>query len=377
MKVIVCPDSFKGSLSAVNAANAIEAGLKKASEYMEVEKIPMADGGEGTVEALVMAAGGTIIPCEVTGPLGDRISSFYGVLNDGKTAVIEMAAASGLTLVPLEKRNPMVTTTFGTGELIRIAAEQGCKKILIGIGGSATNDGGMGMAQALGVNFYDRNGNKLGTGAKELTHIADIDMSSIYDTLRNIEIQVACDVTNTLCGSNGASFIYAHQKGATPDMIIELDEGLSKYADVIAKKLSVNIKDIPGSGAAGGLGGGLMAFLNAKLTSGIDFMIDASKMKEKVKKADLVITGEGQTDKQTSFGKVPIGIAKIAAGYGTPVICLSGSLGDGYEDVYRYGITGIFSIINRPMALPEAMDNAALLLEQSARSIGRMYLNLK
>jgi glycerate kinase len=371
-KIIAAPDSFKGSLSAVEAANAIESGLKKANDKFDVIKIPMADGGEGTVEAMVMAAGGEIVQCDVIGPLGDKVQGFYGIIGDGSTVVIEMAAASGITLVPENRRNPLYTTSYGTGELIKIAAARRPSKIIIGIGGSATNDGGMGMAQALGVKFFDRNGKLLGLGGKELLDIADICMDDMDQSLKGIDIQVACDVTNPLCGEYGASAVFGPQKGATPEMVKLLDKGLNNFADIIQKKLNKNILDIPGSGASGGLGAGLMAFLDARLMRGIEIVIDAVNMKEKIESASLVITGEGRTDSQTAFGKVPVGIAKIATEKKVPVICLSGSLGKGYEAVYELGITSAFSILDRPMLLSEAITGAAGLLEESSYSLGRL-----
>jgi glycerate kinase len=371
MKIIVAPDSFKGSLSAVNAAHFIEAGIKNAESEIEVIKIPMADGGEGTVEAVITAVGGEIRHCAVTGPLGNEVDSFYGILSDGKTAIIEMAAASGLTLVPQELRNPMITTSYGTGELIKKAVEAGCSRLIIGIGGSSTNDGGMGMAQALGVRFFDDRGNELGMGGLQLNKIFRIDISNMLD-FTNVEVTVACDVKNPLCGPEGASAVFGPQKGATDEMVTELDNGLRNFADKIRETSGKSITNIPGSGAAGGMGGGLVAFLDAFLQPGINIMKDLLKLEAQIKNADLVITGEGRTDSQTLYGKVPFGIAQIAKQYGIPVICISGSIGSKVDQLYDYGITGIFSIIDQPMSLSDAMDNAGPMLQNTTGNIIRM-----
>jgi glycerate kinase len=373
MKIIVAPDSFKGSLSAVEAANAVEKGIMNAAGDARVSKVPMADGGEGTVEALLASAGGNIEHVEVIGPLGEPVNSFYGILGDGRTGVVEMAAASGLPLVPAEKRNPMNTTSYGTGELIKKAVESGCTRIIAGIGGSATNDGGMGMLQALGVKFLDSSGRVLGYGAKELAKIHAIDCSGLYDGLRKVEIIVACDVTNPLCGPNGASYVFGPQKGATPEMAEQLDRGLENYAEKIHRFLGKDIRDLPGAGAAGGMGGGMVAFLGAVLKPGILIMTEAAGLEEKIRDADLVITGEGRTDFQTAYGKVPVGISRLAKKYGVPVICLSGGLGQGTEALYQEGITGLFSIADGPMSLEEAMKNTNGLLAKAAENLIRLW----
>lgn len=374
MKILIAPDSFKGSITASEACNAIERGIKKVSGKINTVKIPMADGGEGTVESLVISTNGKIYYKKVTGPLGKKVKAFYGILGDKKTAVIEMAAASGLTLIPLIKRNPLFTTTYGTGELIKQAVDDGCKKIIIGIGGSATNDGGMGALQALGVNFFDINCNKLGYGGKELININKIDTTGIYKKLYDVELTITCDVTNTLFGPKGAAYIYAPQKGATKDIVKMLDSGLRNYSDKIKKFLNKDISLIPGSGAAGGLGAGLIAFFNAKLESGIKTVLEISGFEEKLKNTDLVITGEGKTDHQTLYGKAPAGIAKIAKKYNIPVICLSGSLDEDIEKLYDEGITAFFSITNGPMELQDAMQNCKTLLESASENIIRLKL---
>jgi glycerate kinase len=373
VKIVIAPDSFKGSAAAPEAANAIEKGVLKAVPGAEIIKVPMADGGEGTVEAMITAAGGEIRQVEVTGPLGDKVPAFYGILYDGKTGVVEMAAASGLPLVPKEKRNPMLATSFGTGELIKMALEAGCRRLVIGIGGSATNDGGMGMLQALGVKFLDAGGAELGFGGGELERLASIDCSNLYAGLKDAEILAACDVTNPLCGPHGASHVFGPQKGATLEMVERLDKGLENFANRIKDTLGKDIMNMPGTGAAGGMGAGLVAFLGAVLKRGMEIMTEIAGIEKKVEWCDLVITGEGNTDFQTAFGKVPVGISRIGKKYGKPVICLSGGLGEGVETLYEEGITALFSIANKPMSLEMAMKNAGDLLTSAAENIIRLY----
>ncbi|MCR4429932.1 MAG: glycerate kinase [Tepidanaerobacteraceae bacterium] len=397
MKIIIAPDSFKGSLTALQAAEAIERGVKRAlkdkketqnftenmiyngglpdSDFkcdVEIIKIPMADGGEGTVEALITTLGGKTVTTRTLDPLGREIDSFFGILPDG-TAIIEMAAASGLNLIKPGERNPLKTTTYGTGQLIKTALDKGCRKIIIGIGGSATNDGGVGMAQALGVRFLDKQGKEIGFGGGELARIEHIDISDLDSRVKAAQFIVASDVKNVLYGPDGASAVYGPQKGATPEMVDILDKNLKHLADVIKMELGKDISQIPGSGAAGGLGAALMAFLDADMKPGIDIIMDLSDFPEKVKGADLVITGEGSTDFQTMFGKVPFGVAHVAKKYGKPVICISGSLGKGYEKLYDAGITALFSIVNKPMALEEAMEKGGELLEQISENVFRIY----
>jgi len=377
MKIVVAPDSFKGSLSSVRAADAIEKGIQGAAQYynkpVEVIKVPMADGGEGTVEAIMTVNKGEIINTRVLDPLGREIDSFFGILPDN-TAVIEMAAASGINLLSEQERNPMKTTSYGTGQLIKKALDCGCKRIIVGIGGSATNDGGVGMAQALGVSFLDKEGNQIGFGGGELSKIDRIDVTSLDSRIKDTVIIVASDVKNPLCGPNGASSVYGPQKGATHEMVKVLDRNLKHLAEVIRKQLEVDVLDVPGSGAAGGLGAGLIAFLGARFYLGIKLVMELVQFEEKIKMADLVITGEGSTDYQTLFGKVPFGIAKIAKQYNKPVLCISGSLGKGYEQLYSEGIDAFFSIVNRPMSLEEAMNNAATLLEQVSKNAIKTFL---
>ena len=377
MRIVVAPDSFKGSLSSIQAANAIEKGIIGAAqtcrEPVEVIKVPIADGGEGTVEAIITANKGEIVKTRVLDPLGREIDSFFGILPDN-SAVIEMAAASGLNLLGDDERNPMKTTTYGTGQLIKEALDYGCKRIIIGIGGSATNDGGVGMAQALGVSFLDEEGNQIAFGGGELSKISKIDVSLLDPRIKDTVITIASDVKNPLCGPNGASAVYGPQKGATPEMVETLDRNLKHLAKTIHEQLNIDILNVPGSGAAGGLGAGLMAFLGAKFCLGIKLVTELARLEEKIQRADLVVTGEGSTDYQTLFGKVPHGIADTAKKYSKPVICISGSLGKGYEQLYNEGIDAFFSIVNRPMSLEEAMNNAEVLLEQTAKNVIKVYL---
>jgi glycerate 2-kinase len=369
MKVIIAPDSFKESLSALEVANAIEKGFRDIFPEAEYVKIPMADGGEGTVQSLVDATGGRIVKTEVTGPLGDRVKAFFGVLGDGKTAVIEMAAASGLHLVPSEKRNPLVTTTRGTGELILSALNEGAEHIIIGIGGSATNDGGAGMIQALGGRLLDRHGQEIGLGGGSLSELADIDLSGLDVRLKHVKIEVACDVDNPLTGPKGASAVFGPQKGAMPEMVATLDKNLQHYADVIERVLGKQVKDIPGAGAAGGLGAGLLAFLEAELKRGVEIVLETVKFHERIQDASLVITGEGRIDGQTIFGKTPIGVAKAAKRYNIPVIAIAGSLSDDSNVVLSHGIDALYSIVPGIIPLEKAMANAEYYIAKTARNI--------
>lgn len=376
IEIVIAPDSFKGSLTAVAAADAMERGILKAAAKsgvkVNIKKVPMADGGEGTVEAVISAAGGRIVKTQALDPLGREIESFFGLLPDG-TAVIEMAAASGLNLLKPEERNPMRTTTYGTGQLIKEALNCGSRKLIVGIGGSATNDGGVGMAQALGVRFLDPEGREIGFGGGELSKIARIDASKLDPRVEEAEIVVACDVKNVLCGPQGASAVYGPQKGATPEMVEILDQNLRHLSAMIKRDLGKEVADVPGAGAAGGLGAGLMAFLGARIKPGIEIITEITRLEEKVKNADIVITGEGSTDGQTLFGKVPLGIARIARRWGTPAICISGSLKKGYEALYEEGMTALFSISTGPMTLEEAMGRGEELLEETTENVFRLY----
>ena len=372
MKVVIAPDSYKGCLSALEVAKAMERGVLSVFPTAEVRKIPIADGGEGTVAALVTATDGQLRQAEVTDPLGNKISAHWGVLGDGRTAVIEMAAASGLPLVPKEKRDPRVTTTYGTGELIKAALAEGLAKIIIGIGGSATNDGGTGMARALGVRFLDAAGREVAAGGGSLAEICQIDTTGLDPRLKNTEIVVACDVDNPLCGTRGASAVFGPQKGATPEMVQQLDAGLAKYASCARQATGRDVAEKAGAGAAGGLGAGLMFFTPAQLKPGVEIVLDAVGFTDVVRDADFVITGEGRTDFQTAFGKAPVGVAKVAKAHGVAVFCISGGLGDGADDVLAQGIDAVMSICDRPLSLEECMAAGAQLIEPAAARLCRI-----
>ncbi|MBY3790342.1 glycerate kinase [Photobacterium carnosum] len=373
MKIIIAPDSYKESLTAMEVATAIEAGFRQVMPDAEYIKLPMADGGEGTVQSLVDASNGTIIEHQVTGPLGEQVPAFFGIMGDSKTAVIEMAAASGLQLVSPEQRNPMITTSYGTGELILAALDYGVKHIIIGIGGSATNDGGIGMAQALGVQLLDNNGQELGFGGQALAQLASIDITTVDSRLAHIKLEVACDVDNPLCGEKGASHIFGPQKGATPAMVAELDQHLAYYAAIIKRDLAIDVKDMVGAGAAGGMGAALLGLFNAQLRSGIEIVIDAVNLGDIIKDADLVITGEGRIDSQTIHGKTPIGVARTAKKYHKPVIGIAGCLSQDCAVVYEHGINAVFSVVPAVMSLEQAFKNAAINVELTARNIAAIY----
>ncbi len=372
MRIVLAPDSYKGSLSAVAVATAMEQGILSIWPQAAIKKVPIADGGEGTVAALVTATGGRIIYERVMGPLGETVEAYWGILGDHKTAVIEMAAASGLPLVPMEKRDPSIATTYGTGQLIKAALDQGIRTLIIGIGGSATNDGGAGMAQALGVKLLDEAGKELPLGGAALAKLASIDLSGIDPQVADATFLVACDVTNPLCGPQGASAVYGPQKGATPEMVTELDLALARYAAIAKVATGKDVASYPGAGAAGGLGAGLLLFTKAELKPGVQIVLEAAGFEHLVKQADLVITGEGATDFQTAFGKAPVGVAKIAQQYQVPVICLSGGLGHGCEDILQQGVTAFMSIVPQPMTLEECMADAPNLLQAATARLCRL-----
>jgi glycerate kinase len=372
VRIVVAPDSFKGSVSALGVANAMERGILTVFPEAEVLKAPIADGGEGTVEALVEATGGQIIYEQVMGPIGEPVKAYWGILGDGETAVMEMAAASGLPLVPQDKRDPRVTTTYGTGQLMKSALEKGLKKIIIGIGGSATNDGGTGMAQALGARFLDASGKELPQGGGALVNLAQIDLSNMDPRVAEAEIMVACDVDNPLCGPRGASAVYGPQKGATPEMVAELDNALAVYAKVAEKATGKDMANYPGAGAAGGLGAGLLFFTNAELRPGVEIVLEAAGFENMVATADLLITGEGRTDFQTAFGKAPVGAAKVAKQYNVPVVCIAGGLGDGADDVLCQGIDGLASTVPQPMSLEECMQAGDKIVEDATARVCRL-----
>ncbi|EGR0055143.1 TPA: glycerate kinase [Vibrio vulnificus] len=373
MKIIIAPDSYKESLTAMDVAIAIEKGFKQVLPDAHYVKLPMADGGEGTVQSMVDATGGTIIEHTVTGPLGQRVDGFFGLLGEGKTAVIEMAAASGLHLVTPDQRNPLITTTFGTGELIKAALDHGVKHIIVGIGGSATNDGGIGMAQALGIKLLDAQGNALGHGGGELAKLATIDCSQLDPRLAQVRLEVACDVDNPLCGPKGASAVFGPQKGATPEMVTILDKNLAHYASIIKQQLGVDVRDMAGAGAAGGMGAALLGLLNAELRPGIEIVMDAVRLDEIVADADLVITGEGRIDSQTIHGKTPIGVARTAKKHGLPVIGIAGCLSADCGVVHEHGLDAVFAVVNRSVDLPTALAEAAENVELTARNVAAAF----
>ncbi len=361
MKVVIASDSFKGSATSLEVATAIERGILKADKNVKFVKFPVSDGGEGLIEVIESLSGYTKKTITVNDPLFNKIQASYASNTD--TAFIEMAAASGLPLVPMNKRNPLNTTTFGTGELIKDALDNRAKKLVIGIGGSATNDGGIGMLCALGAKFYDSDNNELSPIGKSLNLISKVDFSSFYKNLKDVEISVACDVDNPLCGENGASYIYGPQKGADEETVEFLDKSLKKFSKVVCKEKEALEA---GSGAAGGLGFALKAFLNAELKSGIELVLSAIGFEEAVSDADLVITGEGKIDGQSKRGKVPVGVAKLAKKFNVPVIALAGDIGKGTESLYDLGIDGIVSTTSRAMPLEEAMKHSLELTEDEA-----------
>jgi glycerate kinase len=372
VKIIIAPDSFKGSLSAPDVSESIAVGIRRVLPEAECVLIPLADGGEGTVESLVQSTGGKIIRTQAIDPLGRRMESFFGILGDGVTAVVEMAAASGLPLVPENLRNPLNTTSYGTGELIKAALDSGCRKLILGIGGSATNDGGIGMVQALGGRFLDESGKDVGFGGKELASIRAVDVSGLDSRLRDVTVTVACDVDNPLVGERGASAIFGPQKGANPDMVRELDAGLHNLADVIERDLGVDVKHMPGAGAAGGIGAASVAFLHAELRSGIEIVLDATRFESALDGASLVITGEGRIDSQTLSGKTICGVLNSASAKGVPVLALGGGIGEGGYDLLEHGAIAVLSITNKPMDLEYAQKNASELLARASEQAIRL-----
>ncbi len=370
-RIVIAPQGFKGSLTATEIARAIEQGVKRALPAVETVIVPVADGGDGTLQALVDSSGGHVQAATVTGPLGKPVAAQWGSLGDGATAVIEMARASGLALLKLEERDPLLATTRGTGDLIRVALDSGNRKFIVGIGGSATNDGGAGMAQALGARLLDAQGRDLPPGGAALARLARIDVSGMDRRLKESKITVACDVNNPLCGPTGASAIFGPQKGATPEMVRQLDAALSHYADVIERDMGADVRNRPGAGAAGGLGSGLMAFLKAELRPGVDIVLEAVDLEGKLPGADLVITGEGQIDRSTAFNKAPVGVARFAKKRGIPVIAIAGSLGEGFHQMHDLGIDAVFSLVNGPMPLADAMARTRELIAGVAEEIVR------
>lgn len=369
MKIVIAPDSYKESLSALDVACAIEDGFREVFPDAEYCKLPVADGGEGTVEAMVAATQGRVLEVEVTGPLGSPVPGFFGISGDGQCAFIEMAAASGLESVPIEKRNPLKTTSWGTGELIRHALDHGVSRIIIGLGGSATNDGGAGMVQALGATLLAADGQPIPPGGAGLEALAGIDISGLDSRLSHCQIDVACDVTNPLTGAEGASAVFGPQKGATPEMVVLLDRALAHYATCIQRDLGRDVLTLEGGGAAGGMGAALYAFCGATLRPGIEIVTEALHLDALVADASLVITGEGRMDSQTIHGKVPVGVAKVAKRYGIPVIGIAGSLTPDVGVVHQHGIDAVFSVMYRICTLEEALSEAGENVRMAARNI--------
>ncbi len=372
MRIVIAPQSLKGSLTAAEAGLAIAEGVRAVYPQAEIDIIPVADGGEGTVQALVDATGGEVIEQVVTGPLNTPVHAFFGLLGDGRTAAIEMAASSGLPLVPIEQRDPRITTTYGVGELIRAALERGCRHFIIGIGGSATNDGGAGMAQALGAALLDSAEVAIPFGGAALANLAHIALETMDARLAECTVEVACDVNNPLCGPLGAAAIYGPQKGATPEMVQQLDDALAHYADIIERDLGQQVRDIPGAGAAGGLGAGLIAFLHATLRPGAQIVLEAVQLEKHVRTADLVITAEGQLDAQTAYGKSVGAVAMLAKRYQLPVLALAGGLGQDYQAVYALGVDAVAVLPSSPMALTYAMEHAAQLTSDATERALRL-----
>ncbi|MDE2838641.1 MAG: glycerate kinase [Chloroflexota bacterium] len=362
MKVVVAPQSFKGSISALDAARAMREGVLRTIPDAQTVLVPVADGGDGTLETLVEATGGDIRPTTVTGPTGRPVSAEWGALGDGQTAVIEMARTSGLALLSVAERDPLHATTYGLGEAVREALDAGFRSFIMGIGGSATNDGGAGMAQALGIRLLDEHGKDLPAGGAALADLRTIDMSGLDERALGARFSVACDVSNPLTGPEGASAVYGPQKGATPELVEQLDAALRNFAKVVERDTGTSVEAVPGSGAAGGLGGGMMAFLGGSLRAGVDIVLDHVGLDQKLTGADLVITGEGQIDFQTVYNKAPIGVARRAKQRGIPVLAVCGSLGKGFEAVHAEGIDAVVSILTAPMTLDEASARAGELI---------------
>lgn len=372
MKLVIAPDSFKESLSAPEVAAAIARGWSRARPLDEILLRPMADGGEGTVDAVLAATGGERRECAVRGPLGAPVQAHWGWLEEG-AAVIEMAAASGLHWVAPQQRDATRTTSYGTGELIRAALDAGARKIILGLGGSATNDGGMGLLQALGVRFLDERGEPLGDGGAALAGLHAIDLAGLDPRLAGVEVEVAADVNNPLCGEHGASAVFGPQKGASPEQVRQLDAALARYAEVAARTLGQDHSLFPGVGAAGGLGFAALAFLRARFRPGVELVAEVSGLAEALRGADLAITGEGRLDEQSLHGKTPIGVARLAREAGVPLIALAGSLGKGYGRLHEAGIAAAFSLVPGPISLAEAMAGAAGELEARAEELARLW----
>ena len=373
-KILISPQEFKESLTGLEVANAIQEGINKADSKIKTNLVPVADGGDGTLQTMVDVTGGKIITETVRDPLGRNIDSVWGKLGDDNSAVIEMAKASGLALLNENEKSATLTSTYGTGQLFKFALDQGIKNFIIGIGGSATNDGGAGFVSALGAKLYDENGKEVESNGISLSSIRDIDMSNFDKRVKNTSVRVACDVTNPLCGNEGASAIFGPQKGANPEEVNLLDKNLLHWASLIKDQLGKDILNVPGAGAAGGLGAGLMAFTDAELSIGANIVLDSLNYDEHLRDVDLVIVGEGSTDKSTQFNKSPVAVAMRAKKLGIPVICLSGSVGQGYSESRDLGISSFFSIVSGPIELKYAIENAHELIVKSTEEIIRSLI---
>lgn len=371
-KVVIAPDSFKESLTAIEVAEAVESGFTKIFPDWEYIKVPMADGGEGTVQSLVDALDGSMKEIEVLNPIGKKIQASYGLSGDGKQAIIEMATSSGLELIKSADRCVMQATSWGLGDLIHDALEEKVEKILIGIGGSATNDGGAGMIQSLGGKLLDRDGKQIPYGGEGLGELQSIDLSELDERLYDVEIEVACDVTNPLTGPDGASHVYGPQKGADEEQVEQLENNLKHFAEIIRKELDINIENEPGAGAAGGVGGALLAFFGAELRSGGELITEWLDLENTLKDADLVVTGEGGMNHQTAYGKTPVVVGKLAKKHQIPVIALVGSISEGFEEVYVNGIDAVFSIITEVGDIEEVLETAFTNVEQTAENVARI-----
>ena len=370
---VLAPDSFKESMTAEQACQAMQRGIAKVFKDAQFIRVPMADGGEGTVDALLSARQGQKVIVEVAGPFASqKVQTYLGLIDDGKTAVIEMAMANGIHLIEKSQRNPLLTTTFGTGEMIKHALDLGVSKIIIGLGGSITNDAGAGMAQALGATFYDVNSCEVALGGGQLKQIQSMDLSRLDTRLKQTEIIIASDVNNPLCGENGASHVFGPQKGATSEMVETLDKNLKYFANLVAQEIGTDFQNIAGAGAAGGLGFGLMAFAGAKIRSGVEIVIEETKLAEYIVQADYVFTGEGGIDFQTKFGKTPFGVAQVAKRYNKPVVAFAGYVGEGIEELYAEGFTAIFGIVDGACDLPTALKNGEKNLERCCENVIRL-----
>ena len=373
MKIVIAPDSFKESLSAAGVASALARGLRQALPTAEILECPLGDGGEGTLDAVLAATGGEVREVRVTGPLGEPVTARWGWLAEQRTAFVEMASASGLELVPKARRDVRVATSHGTGELLRAALDAGAERLVLAIGGSATNDGGAGVLQALGVRLLDGQGQALAPGGAALASLASLDLTDLHPRLAAVEVVIAADVDNPLCGSQGASQIFGPQKGASPEQVRELDAALAHFATVTAATLGRDVSEQPGAGAAGGVGFAALAFLQATFRPGIEVVAELVGLEEALQDADLAVTGEGRLDGQTLRGKTPAGVLRLAQRHGVPVVAVAGSLGEGYDALYQQGLAAAFSLVPGPLSLEEALAQAEGLLERTARDIGRLW----